>query len=241
MGKSETKEVMSGYPIDAPQAGVLSETRKPGPVSVIRLTEATPGRRLAASFMDVAIIALFALVLSIVTFQCYVIATANDFDGPPSYKATGDWFAFSLLGSFALLFSTSEIFFQNSIGKALFAIRIEGRKRSLRWFVKWLPLLVFAVIAWIGYGYMQANQNDYEMEFTQPFHRRMLWMVALVPPLFAILLAVVALFQHQYLHDRLAGTVVVRPDSSSKLQAFAPIMHEERSDGLATLPVAPNE
>lgn len=73
---------------------------------------------------------------------------------------------------------------------------------------------------------MQATRADYSMRFTQSFHERMLWMIAFLPALVAVILTIVPLFRGRLLHDVLAGTVVVRPCRASELRAFTPIMHQ---------------
>lgn len=122
------------------------------PIPDLAVTEATATQRLLAALLDTGIIIALTFILSLLALQCYVSLTGDDFDGPLSFQATGEWFGLSLVGSFGLLLSTSEIWFTRSPGKATLGIRIEGKKRLVRWLVKWLPLIAFAVLAWIGYG-----------------------------------------------------------------------------------------
>lgn len=193
-----------------------------GPVIV--LAEVTLSRRMVAALLDAVTIGSLAFVLSVITFGCYIRITGDDFDGPPRYDATADWFSLALLGFFALLLSTCEIGFAASLGKAAVGVCIEGTNLFVRWFVKWLPLAVFAVIAWVGYGYMESNRRDYNMQLTLPFHQRMLWLVALLPTVIAVLLTVAAVLRQRLLHDCLAGTALVRRSCTSNLRAFTPII-----------------
>jgi hypothetical protein len=201
---------------------------KPSQVMAIIPTRVTWPRRLCALLLDAVIIAVLTLVLTVVTVIGYMGVTGDDFDGPPSYEPTGNWFMLSLLGCFALLLSTSEIWFSASPGKAILVIRIEGdgrwRSLILRWLVKWLPLIVFAAIACTGFCYMQINRGDFYMQYTRTFHEQMLWLVTRLPPMIATIVVIATLLRLKPLHDWLAGTQLVRRSRKSPRQGFTPIM-----------------
>jgi len=200
-------------------------TRKPLPVGDIGPGNVTSWRRSLALFVDLVIYGVGGVVLSYMAIIAHMGFTGDDFDGPPSYDATGDWFLLSLLGLFPLVLSTCEIWLASSPGKRVMGIGIEGRNLLGRWFVKWLPLVVFVVIALVAYGYMEMNRRDYYMQFTLPFHQRMQWMVGRVPAGVGVVVIGISLIRRRVLHDWMAGTTLAsRRLRGSKIGGFMPIM-----------------
>ena len=190
--------------------------------------------RLAALTIDLFAIVIGSYLFLVIAIVLYMGLSGDDFDGPPSYSATEDWFLLSCITFGGVALSMLDLLNGRTPGKAILKLEIQlnslacapMRSFMARWAVKYAPLISLFFLAFVGYVVMESNRHDFEMERMTPYNASMWRVTKMVPPLLLLIQMIYFVIRQRTMHDDIAGTRLCRRVASDPHRGFEPILRK---------------